>query len=332
MTVEQAISGYLAHRKASHNPLKANQVSEFERVREDIGMLNVANLVNKNLAIYISHLLTQVRKRDDPARQKLREIAPVKPNASAKELANRRYKARVKAAKPARTPKTLAPATVRKYMLAAQTALNWQAKNNGVSLNKFLFDFDPKVMPAGWSGRRDRRLMAGEEERLYAAGIERGEYTYNSADWRALIGFDLETALRQQEIALATWDDIKSNGFKLFIPAENTKTKKARTALLSKRAREIIEIQRASSPKDGKRIFHQFPNAGAICDAYALLTERAGIDNLTFHDLRHEATSRLCESGKMSQMEIMEMAGHDTMETFRGYVKLLAHENDRRLD
>ena len=70
------------------------------------------------------------------------------------------------------------------------------------------------------------------------------------------------------------------------------------------------------------------------------LTKRAGIEDLTFHDLRHEATSRLCEAStrsrknggnSMSLMEIMEMTGHDTMTTFRGYVKLIAHENSRRL-
>lgn len=333
MTIAEAIDGYLTHRKASHNALKANQISEFERVRDDIGMLVIAHMANRDLAKYISNLLTTVRKRDDPLQQRPRAIvATANPNLSSRALANKRYKARVSAKKPVRAPKTLAPATVRKYIMAAQTALNWQAKNNGIQFNKFLFDFDAKVMPAGWSGRRDRRLMPGEEDRLYAAGIERGEYTYNTADWQALIGFDLETAMRQQEIAKATWDDIKSDGYKLFIPAVNSKTKKDRTALLSKRAREIIEIQRASSPKGGKRIFHQFPNAGAICDAYALLTQRAGVENLTFHDLRHEATSRLCESGKMSQMEIMEMCGHDSMATFRGYVKLLAHENARRLD
>jgi integrase len=333
MTVEQAINGYLAHRATSHIPLKANQITEFERFRDDLGMLVVANMTNRDLATYISYLLTTVRKRDDPAHQKPPESAlGSNLNMSAKACANRKYKEKLKAQKPVRAPKTLAPATVRKYVMSAQTALNWQAKNNGVEVNKFLFEFDAKVMPAGWSGRRDRRLEKGEEERLYAAGIERGEYTYNKADWQAIIGFDLETGLRQQEIALAKWTHIKSDGYKLFIPKENSKTLKDRTALLSKRAREIIEIQRASSPKGGKRIFHQFPNARAICDAYALLTERAGIENLTFHDLRHEATSRLCESGKMSQMEIMEMTGHDTMVTFRGYVKLLAHENARRLD
>lgn len=332
MTVEQAIDDYLLHRSTSHVKLKPNQITEYERVRDDLGDLKIANMVNKDIVNYISYLLTAPRKRDDPTVPKVRITAKVlKANPSAKALANARYKARVKTKKPPREPKPLAEATVRKYVLAMKTAIKWQAKNNGVDYHKFLFDFDSKTMPAAWNGRRDRRLLPGEEERLYSAGIDRGGYTYTEDDWRMLLGFALETALRQQELAFARWDDQRNDWSKLFIPKKNSKTKKDRYILLSPQAREIIEIQKSTCPKGAKRIFHQFPNPKAMCDSYMKLTARAGIDDLTFHDLRHEATSRLCESGKMSLMEVMEMTGHDTMATFRGYVKLIAHENSRRL-
>ena len=332
MTVEQAIDGYLAHRNTTHLKLKPNQVTEYERVRDDLGNVIIANLVNMDIVNYIAYLLTAPRKRDAPELAKDRKplVAP-KPELSAKALANIRYKAKVRAEKPPREPKPLAEATVRKYIQAMKTAIKWQAKNHGVDYHKFLFDFDSKVMPAAWNGRRDRRLLPGEEESLYAAGIDRGGYTYTEEDWRMLIGFALETAMRQQELALARWEDQRNDWSKLFIPKKNSKTNKARYILLSPRAREIIEVQQSTRHKDGKRIFHQFPNSKAMCDSYMKLTARAGIDDLTFHDLRHEATSRLCESGEMSLMEIMEMTGHDTMATFKGYVKLIAHENSRRL-
>ncbi|MFC7409451.1 tyrosine-type recombinase/integrase [Hydrogenophaga atypica] len=59
---------------------------------------------------------------------------------------------------------------------------------------------------------------------------------------------------------------------------------------------------------------------------------RAGVSNFHFHDLRHEATSRLCESGKLSQMHIMNMTGHSSMTTFQGYVHLMNHETTPVLD
>lgn len=332
MTVAQAITGYLAHRSNSHQKLKPNQITEYERVKDDLGCLKIANLVNKDIASYISLLLTTPRKRDDASLVKApKEPSATENNLSAKARANARYKAKVKAEKPPRAPKPLAEATVRKYILAVKTAIKWQAKNNGVEYHRFLFDFDHKAMPAAWNGRRDRRLNAGEEEKLYASGIDRGGYTYTEKDWRMLLGFALETALRQQELALAKWEDQRGDWSKLFIPKKNSKTKKDRFILLSPKAREIIKLQESTCPNGEKRIFHQFPNANAMCTAYMSLTERAGIKNLTFHDLRHEATSRLCESGTMSLMEIMEMTGHDTMATFKGYVKLIAHENNRRL-
>jgi len=238
----------------------------------------------------------------------------------------------LRAKKPLKVPKPLALATVRKYVIALETVLKWHAKNRGTVLNEFLFDFNSKVVPSAWSEPRERRLLQGEENLLYANGVDRGGYTYTEHDWRMVLGFTLETGMRRQEVTLAKWTDIKSEGYKLFIPKKNAKTKKDRMALLSRRAREIIEMQRATCPKGDERIFHQFPSSAALGSAFAALTTRAEVSGLTFHDLRHEATSRLCESGKLKLMEIMEMTGHDTMRTFRRYVKLIAHENDRRLD
>lgn len=87
--------------------------------------------------------------------------------------------------------------------------------------------------------------------------------------------------------------------------------------LLSQRARAIVKAQEEKCPEKETRIY-QVPNPKALGTSFACLTERAGIDNLHFHDLRHEATSRLCEAGKLSQMAIMEMTGHMSMQTFRG--------------
>lgn len=253
MTVEQAVDGYLAHRQTSHLKLKPNQVTEYKRVRDDLGNLKIANLVNKDIVNYISHLLNAPRKRDDPTAAKVQKTAAApKPIISAKALANARYKEKIKAEKQPREPKPLAEATVRKYILAMKTAIKWQAKNNGVEYHRFLFDFDNKTMPAAWNGRRDRRLLSGEEERLYLAGIDRGGYTYTEEDWRMLVGFALETALRQQELALAKWEDLRNDRSKLFIPKKNSKTKKDRYILLSPRAREILDFQKSISPKGKK--------------------------------------------------------------------------------
>jgi integrase len=332
MTVRQAIDGYLADRNASEAKLQANQITDYDRVRDDIGELEIANLRNRDLTNYISALLKEPRKRDVPGASAMHKVvAAPKVNQSAKARANARYKAKIKANRPPRKPKLLAGATVRKYITALKNSIKWQAKNCDLEFHPLLFDFDRGRMPAAWGGQRDRRLVAGEEDRLYAAGQDRGGYTYTKNDWRMMIGFALETAMRQQEIAFAKWTDLREGGTKLFIPKENAKTKKDRTVRLFDRAREIIQAQQITCPKGATRIFHQFPNAQAICDGYARLTKRATIENLTFHDLRHEATSRLCERGTMPTMAIMEMTGHDTVLTFKGYLNLITHEDVKHL-
>lgn len=305
LTVKKAIQNYLTYKDKSHEPIPSNYRTDYERVRDDLGDFPISELRNEDISNYISRLLKTPIKSD--ARRKANGTLD-------------------------RTERCYADATVRKFIIAMKIALEWNARNGKAELNKFLFDFNSKTMPSAWTGKRERRLAAGEEEKLYAAGIERGGYTYTSQDWRNIVGFALASAMRQQEIGKALWKHVSEDGFKLHIPKKNTKSKTDRTILLSKTAREIIANQRASCPKDSPRIFHQFTSVKAICDAFARLTARAEIQDLHFHDLRHEGTSRLCISGKLPLMAIMEMTGHKTMTTFRGYVHLITHGDELRLD
>ncbi|MBE7562253.1 tyrosine-type recombinase/integrase [Acidithiobacillus sp. HP-6] len=51
---------------------------------------------------------------------------------------------------------------------------------------------------------------------------------------------------------------------------------------------------------------------------YNRAVKRAGIEGLTFHDLRHEATSRLCEKG-IPIMTVQVITGHKSTQIQRGY-------------
>lgn len=300
LTVRQAVNAYLKHREQSHHKLPANSVTDYQRVRDDWGDLPVAQLRNEDVANYIALMLSTPLKRD--------------------------------AHKPADEARMHSGATVRKFVYALKKALEWNAKNKGLELNKFLFDFEKGIVPSAWGAPRERRLHPGEEERLYAAGLARGEFTYSRQDWEHIIGFALETAMREQEIVKACWKHLSADRLTLFIPAAHTKTRRARTVLLSQRARAIVKAQEEKCPEKETRIFYQVPNPKALGTSFARLTERAGIDDLHFHDLRHEATSRLCEAGKLSQMAIMEMTGHMSMQTFRGYVHLIRDGLTTRLE
>ncbi len=49
--------------------------------------------------------------------------------------------------------------------------------------------------------------------------------------------------------------------------------------------------------------------------------ERAEIQNLHFHDLRHEATSRFVEAG-LSDQQVSSITGHKSMQMLRRYTHL----------
>ena len=59
--------------------------------------------------------------------------------------------------------------------------------------------------------------------------------------------------------------------------------------------------------------------------------KRAEIENLRFHDLRHEAVSRLVEAG-LSDQEVAAISGHKSMQMVRRYTHLRAEDLVAKLD
>ena len=66
----------------------------------------------------------------------------------------------------------------------------------------------------------------------------------------------------------------------------------------------------------------------AVKRSYMRAIRRAGIENLRFHDLRHEATTRLFEKG-MNIMEVASITGHKAL--LRRYTHLKAEDLTRKL-
>ena len=60
------------------------------------------------------------------------------------------------------------------------------------------------------------------------------------------------------------------------------------------------------------------------------LCRRKGIDNLHFHDLRHEATSRLFEKG-LNPVEVATITGHKDPRMLMRYTHLRAEDLARKL-
>ena len=68
----------------------------------------------------------------------------------------------------------------------------------------------------------------------------------------------------------------------------------------------------------------------ALIKAFRTACTTAKIDGLRFHDLRHEALSRLSERG-FGVLELATIAGHRTLNMVRRYVQLRAEDLAKRI-
>ncbi|WP_280337906.1 tyrosine-type recombinase/integrase [Salinicola acroporae] len=59
--------------------------------------------------------------------------------------------------------------------------------------------------------------------------------------------------------------------------------------------------------------------------------KQARLDDFRFHDLRHEAVSRLVEAG-LSDQEVAAISGHKSMQMLRRYTHLRAEDLVAKLD
>ena len=144
--------------------------------------------------------------------------------------------------------------------------------------------------------RRERRLKGGELESLIAA-------TQNVRNKLVLpiILLAVETGMRRSEVLQLEWRDLELKGRSLRL--SQTKNGDLRLIPLSIRATEILR----AVPRMNERIFPMSANAFRL--AWERLRARAGLSDLHFHDLRHEAISRFFEMG-LSVPEVALISGH----------------------
>ncbi|MHB1607892.1 MAG: site-specific integrase [Acidiferrobacter thiooxydans] len=191
----------------------------------------------------------------------------------------------------------------------ARTAWGMESLSNPVDLVK---GQRPKL-----PGGRDRRLVGDELPRLLAAAHVYG------GEVGPLITWAIETAMRRGEIAAMRWEHLDRKDRVLLIP--ETKNGTPRQVPLSTVALGVLD----GLPKRGDgRIWGMRPDS--ISQAFERVCKAAGIEGLTFHDLRHEATSRLFEKG-LGLMEVASITGHKSLQMLKRYTHLKAKDLVGRL-
>ena len=164
---------------------------------------------------------------------------------------------------------------------------------------------------------RDRRLQKDEQGRLQTASEAYG------GEIGMIITWAIETAMRRGEIAAMRWEHLDRQARVLLIP--ETKTGTPRRVPLSTTA--LAAFNGLSWLPHGK-IWSMRPDS--ISQAFERVCKAACITGLTFHDLRHEATSRLFEQG-LNPMEVAAITGHKTLQMLKRYTHLRAEDLVKRL-
>ena len=141
-----------------------------------------------------------------------------------------------------------------------------------------------------------------------------------------IIKFAIATAMRQEEICRVTWSDLNVRTKMLTIrDRKDPREKKGndqRIPLLAVSgydAYTLIEEQRAVRSNEDDRIFPYVSKSTSAAFTRACADLR--IDDLHFHDLRHEGTSRLFEAGFAIQ-QVALVTGHKDWKMLRRYTHL----------
>ena len=169
------------------------------------------------------------------------------------------------------------------------------------------------------SPARNRRLEDGEFERLEEAAKQ----TKNPHIW-PIITFAIETGMRRGEILGLQWEHVDLNRRIAYLPL--TKNGCSREVPLSSKASQVLARRRQRN--DTPSPFPVTPNGVRL--AWGRLRRRAGLSDLRFHDLRHEAISRFFELG-LNIPEVAVISGHRDPRMLFRYTHLRAVDLVNRL-
>lgn len=230
--------------------------------------------------------------------------------------------------------KVVSSQTVRHELKLISHLFNIAAREWGIAVENPLRNIN---MPAQ-SKARERRLSIDEERYLLAACENSGAVDKEGRSlgnpWVApIVRFALATAMRQGEILALDWKHVDRVKRTATLP--ETKNGERRVVPLAPAALAVLEglprslrgqvfptTTEALRQSWSRAVGRAKRNYLADCEASGIEPVPDFLDDLHFHDLRHEATSRLFEGGRLGVMEIAKITGHKTLQMLKRYTHL----------
>lgn len=158
---------------------------------------------------------------------------------------------------------------------------------------------------------RDRRISAEELKALQGTSL------------RYLVTLAVETGMRLGELLSLRWQDVSLEDRTATL--HTSKNGEGRVVPLSPLAMDTLK----GLVKVGDRVFYQWKDKNSVGNLWRrsiakLQNPATGfLVNLRFHDLRHEAASRLFEKG-LNVMEVASITGHKSLAMLKRYTHLKA--------
>lgn len=212
--------------------------------------------------------------------------------------------------------KTLSASTIKLEMMMLSHIFAVASMEWGIEIdNPVIKVRKPKPAPG-----RSRRLTDRE-----ALSILKRAHVHQNRELYPVIILALETAMRQGEILSLRWENISWKKRVAHLPY--TKNGTMRDVPLS--AAAINVLKHWLIPKVEGKLFYYTPSG--IKSTWRCLVKSLSIEDLHFHDLRHEAISRLFEKG-LDMLEVSTISGHKSLSMLKRYTHLQAYKLVHKLD
>lgn len=211
--------------------------------------------------------------------------------------------------------KEVSPSTVNREMTLLSAVLTVARKEWGLIDRNSISDVrKPSKPPA-----RDRLITSAEFDKL--SGLAGDDLTNATARTFHAFRFSIETAMRAGEVVGLERDrvDLDRRVARLAM----TKNGTAREVPLSSEAVRLLEALPHGDPVFGL-------TSQTLDVLWRRLRDKAKIENLTFHDSRHIAITRLAR--KLDVLALARMVGHKDLRMLQSYYNETAEELAKRLD
>lgn len=205
---------------------------------------------------------------------------------------------------------TRAIASVNRELALLRRMFNISVREQWLIKNPF--NLGESLISAADERKRERILSREEEIKLLEACDQP-----KCKHLKFIIIAALDTGMRQGEILKLRWADVNLEHGLITVRAFNTKTMKERTVSITIRFKLELERLWGKSNKDLDALI--FGISDNVKNSFTRVREKAGLDDLRFHDLRHTHATRLDDLG-FSMAKIAGQLGHTQLQTTLRYV------------